>query len=146
MFNYLSASNNYYCSFCRNFTYALHLESLNTLLVLLSIQMFQPQTSSQFSIYRFLMQGRWSVISSLFMLFSLFHNPLFLLFSSSYFLCFIIEYLFMWVFVHVWVCFVFWSLCCFMLLDIVIQHLFPWPGRIKHWLVNQTGCGVGGIG
>lgn len=50
-----------------NFTYALHLESLNTLLVLLSIQMFQPQTSSQFSIYRFLMQGRCAIHAPLLM-------------------------------------------------------------------------------
>ena len=45
----------------RNFTYALHLESLNTMLVLLSIQMFQPQPATQFSVYRYLMHSKWSV-------------------------------------------------------------------------------------
>ncbi|KAK7475756.1 hypothetical protein BaRGS_00032977 [Batillaria attramentaria] len=44
-----------------NFTYALHLESLNTLLVLLSIQMFQPQPATQFNIYRYLMQGKCAI-------------------------------------------------------------------------------------
>ena len=45
----------------RNFTYALHLESLNMMLVLLSIQMFQPQPATQFSVYRYLMHSKWSV-------------------------------------------------------------------------------------
>lgn len=44
-----------------NFTYALHLESLNTLLVLLSIQMFQSQPAAQFSIYRYIMQGKCAI-------------------------------------------------------------------------------------
>ncbi|KAL5020400.1 hypothetical protein ScPMuIL_003292 [Solemya velum] len=42
-----------------NFTYALHLEALNTLLVLLSIQMFQPQPARKFILYRYMMQGKW---------------------------------------------------------------------------------------
>ncbi|ESO98060.1 hypothetical protein LOTGIDRAFT_239130 [Lottia gigantea] len=41
-----------------NFTYALHLESLNTLLVLLSIQMFQTQATSNFTLYKFMMQDQ----------------------------------------------------------------------------------------
>ncbi|XP_050397262.1 dymeclin [Patella vulgata] len=44
-----------------NFTYALHLESLNTLLVLLSIQMFQTQATSNFVLYRFMMQGKCAI-------------------------------------------------------------------------------------
>jgi len=43
----------------RDFTYALHLEALNTLLVLLSIQMFQPQSASKFVLYKYIMEGRW---------------------------------------------------------------------------------------
>lgn len=44
-----------------NFTYALHLETLNTLLVLLSIQMFHSQPASQFAVYRILMQGKCAI-------------------------------------------------------------------------------------
>ncbi|XP_076439068.1 dymeclin-like [Babylonia areolata] len=44
-----------------NFTYALHLESLNMLLVLLSIQMFQPQPATQFKIYHYLMHGKCAI-------------------------------------------------------------------------------------
>ncbi|CAG2200756.1 DYM [Mytilus edulis] len=44
-----------------NFTYALHLEALNTLLVLLSIQMFQPQSASKFITYKYIMEGRCSI-------------------------------------------------------------------------------------
>lgn len=44
-----------------SFTYALHLEALNTLLVLLSIQMFQPQPASKFILYRYIMEGRCSI-------------------------------------------------------------------------------------
>lgn len=44
-----------------NFTYALHLEALNTLLVLLSIQMFQPQSASKFVTYKYMMEGRCSI-------------------------------------------------------------------------------------
>jgi len=43
----------------RNFTYALHLEALNTLLVLLSVQMYQPQPASKFKIYKYMMEGKW---------------------------------------------------------------------------------------
>ncbi|XP_070178829.1 dymeclin-like [Littorina saxatilis] len=44
-----------------NFTYALHLESLNMLLVLLSIQMFQPQPATQFKLYNYLMHGKCAI-------------------------------------------------------------------------------------
>lgn len=44
-----------------NFTYALHLEALNTLLVLMSIQMFQPQPAHKFTVYQIMMQGRCSI-------------------------------------------------------------------------------------
>ncbi|OWF38655.1 dymeclin-like [Mizuhopecten yessoensis] len=44
-----------------SFTYALHLEALNTLLVLLSLQMFQPQPASKFVLYKYIMQGRCSI-------------------------------------------------------------------------------------
>lgn len=44
-----------------SFTYALHLEALNTLLVLLSIQMFQPQSASKFVTYKYMMEGRCSI-------------------------------------------------------------------------------------
>ncbi|GFO41736.1 dymeclin-like [Plakobranchus ocellatus] len=44
-----------------NFTYALHLEALNTLLVLLSIQMYHVRPASQFAVYRMLMQGKCSI-------------------------------------------------------------------------------------
>ncbi|CAH1789250.1 unnamed protein product [Owenia fusiformis] len=49
------------------FTYALHLESLNTLLVLLSIQMFQPRPASSSLLYRLIMQGKCSIHSCLLM-------------------------------------------------------------------------------
>ena len=46
----------------REFTYAIHLECLNTLLILLSMQMFQPTPAAQTSqIYAAIMQGRWYV-------------------------------------------------------------------------------------
>lgn len=48
-----------------NFTYALHLEALNTLLVLLSVQMFQPQPASKFRIYQYIMQGKCSIHAGL---------------------------------------------------------------------------------
>lgn len=51
-------------SIFRNFTYALHLEALNTLLVLMSIQMFQPQPAHKFTVYQIMMQGRWYVSST----------------------------------------------------------------------------------
>ena len=44
----------------RSFTYALHLEALNTLLVLLSVQMYQPMPASRFTLYKYMMQGRRS--------------------------------------------------------------------------------------
>ncbi|BFZ14111.1 hypothetical protein BsWGS_17150 [Bradybaena similaris] len=44
-----------------NFTYALHLEALNTLMVLSSIQMFHTQPASQFTVYRILMQGKCAI-------------------------------------------------------------------------------------
>jgi len=43
------------------FTYALHLESLNTLLVLLSIQMYQTKPASKFTLYQQLMNGHCSM-------------------------------------------------------------------------------------
>ncbi|KAL3886406.1 hypothetical protein ACJMK2_026404 [Sinanodonta woodiana] len=50
-----------------NFTYALHLEALNTLLVLTSIQMFQPSPTSKFVIFRYIMQGKCSIHACLLM-------------------------------------------------------------------------------
>ncbi|CAE1315788.1 DYM [Acanthosepion pharaonis] len=50
-----------------SFTYALHLEALNTLLVLLSIQMYQPQAASNFFHYRCIMQGKCSIHACLLM-------------------------------------------------------------------------------
>lgn len=50
-----------------SFTYALHLEALNTLLVLLSIQMYQPQSASNFLHYRLIMQGKCSIHACLLM-------------------------------------------------------------------------------
>lgn len=43
------------------FTYALHLEALNTLLVLLSVQMYQPQPASRFTMYKYMMEGKCSI-------------------------------------------------------------------------------------
>ncbi|XP_064595976.1 dymeclin-like [Liolophura sinensis] len=48
-------------------TYALHVEALNTLIVLLSIQMFQPQPAVRFSVYRFMMEGKCSIHACVFM-------------------------------------------------------------------------------
>ncbi|CAI9733168.1 Hypothetical predicted protein [Octopus vulgaris] len=50
-----------------NFSYALHLEALNTLIVLLSIQMYQPQAASNFAYYRYMMQGKCSMHACLLM-------------------------------------------------------------------------------
>ncbi|XP_052785704.1 dymeclin-like isoform X2 [Mya arenaria] len=44
-----------------NFTYALHLEALNALLVLLSVQMFQPMPASKFAVYKYMMEGKCSI-------------------------------------------------------------------------------------
>nr|CAD7393095.1 unnamed protein product [Timema cristinae] len=49
----------------RDFTYPLHLESVNTLLVLLSVQMFSQKPAAKSCIYRSLMQGRYSIHSPL---------------------------------------------------------------------------------
>ncbi|KDR21174.1 Dymeclin [Zootermopsis nevadensis] len=45
----------------KDFTYPLHLEAINCLLVLLSVQMFSQQPASKSCIYRSLMQGRYSI-------------------------------------------------------------------------------------
>ncbi|XP_069703683.1 dymeclin isoform X2 [Periplaneta americana] len=45
----------------KDFTYPLHLESINCLLVLLSVQMFSQQPATKSCIYRSLMQGRYSI-------------------------------------------------------------------------------------
>lgn len=50
-----------------NFTYALHLESLNALLVLLSIQMFQPMPAVQFRMYNYLMSPKCAIHAPLLM-------------------------------------------------------------------------------
>ncbi|KAH3746684.1 dymeclin-like [Dreissena polymorpha] len=44
-----------------SFTYALHLEALNTLIVLLSVQMYQPLPASRFTMYKYMMQGKCSI-------------------------------------------------------------------------------------
>nr|CAD7195657.1 unnamed protein product [Timema douglasi] len=49
----------------RDFTYPLHLESVNTLIVLLSVQMFSQKPAAKSCIYRSLMQGRYSIHSPL---------------------------------------------------------------------------------
>ncbi|XP_064644875.1 dymeclin-like isoform X2 [Lineus longissimus] len=43
-----------------NFTYALHLEAISTVLVLLSVQMFTTQTASHLHIYQYIMKGKSS--------------------------------------------------------------------------------------
>lgn len=45
----------------KDFTYPLHLEAVNCLLVLLSLQMFSQRPASKSCIYRSLMQGRYSI-------------------------------------------------------------------------------------
>lgn len=45
----------------KDFTYPLHLEAVNCLLVLLSVQMFSQRPASKSCIYRSLMQGRYSI-------------------------------------------------------------------------------------
>ncbi|XP_074661228.1 dymeclin-like [Tubulanus polymorphus] len=49
------------------FTYSLHLESLNTLFVLLSLQMFTTQPACTSTLYRFIMQGKCSIHACLLM-------------------------------------------------------------------------------
>lgn len=49
----------------KDFTYILHLEAINSLLVLLSIQMFSTQSADKLQVYRSLMQGRNSIHSPL---------------------------------------------------------------------------------
>lgn len=51
----------------KDFTYILHLEAINSLLVLLSIQMFSTQPAEKLLVYRSLMQGRNSIHSPLLM-------------------------------------------------------------------------------
>ncbi|KAK3927790.1 Dymeclin [Frankliniella fusca] len=51
----------------RDFTYILHLEAVNCLLVLLSIQMFSTQPAEKLLVYRSLMQGRSAIHSPLLM-------------------------------------------------------------------------------
>ena len=42
-------------------TYAIHLEALNTLIVLLSIQMYHPKPASKYAFFRYIMTGQWCV-------------------------------------------------------------------------------------
>ncbi|XP_063217608.1 dymeclin [Bacillus rossius redtenbacheri] len=49
----------------KDFTYPLHLEAVNCLLVLLSVQMFSQTPAAKSCIYRSLMQGRYSIHSPL---------------------------------------------------------------------------------
>ncbi|KAK2149759.1 hypothetical protein LSH36_437g01034 [Paralvinella palmiformis] len=50
-----------------NFTYVIHLECLNTLLILLSMQIFHVNSSDQSTIYETIMQGKCAIHSCLFM-------------------------------------------------------------------------------
>ncbi|KAH9369058.1 hypothetical protein HPB48_002596 [Haemaphysalis longicornis] len=50
----------------RDFTYALHVEAINTLLVLLSVQMFSANTSRNSPIYKAMLQGKCSIHALLF--------------------------------------------------------------------------------
>ncbi|XP_049955035.1 dymeclin isoform X1 [Schistocerca serialis cubense] len=45
----------------KDFTYPLHLEAINCLLILLSVQMFSQKPAARSFIYRSLMQGRYSI-------------------------------------------------------------------------------------
>ncbi|XP_013418845.1 dymeclin [Lingula anatina] len=56
-----------------SYTYALHLEALNCLLILLSIQMFQPQPAGETMLYRYIMHGKCSIHACMLMK-SLLHN------------------------------------------------------------------------
>lgn len=49
-----------------DFTYALHVEAINTLLVLLSVQMFSANTSRNSAIYKSILQGKCSIHALLF--------------------------------------------------------------------------------
>lgn len=49
-----------------DFTYALHVEAINTLLVLLSVQMFSTNTSMNSPIYKSVLQGKCSIHALLF--------------------------------------------------------------------------------
>lgn len=49
---------NHYC-FCSDVTYAIHLESINLLLTLLSIQLFQNQIAPHLQLYQHIMNGEW---------------------------------------------------------------------------------------
>ncbi|XP_034242457.1 dymeclin isoform X2 [Thrips palmi] len=49
----------------KDYTYILHLEAINCILVLLSIQMFSTQPAEKLCVYRSLMQGRNSIHSPL---------------------------------------------------------------------------------
>ncbi len=40
-------------------TYALFLEAINMLVILLSVQMFDPDASSNSAIYQIVMTGKW---------------------------------------------------------------------------------------
>ena len=40
-------------------TYALLLEAINTLIIFLSVQMFDPDASSNSVIYQIVMNGKW---------------------------------------------------------------------------------------
>lgn len=50
-----------------DFTYALHLEAINTLIVLLSVQMFTSKPASKSTIYKTMMQGKCSIHACLLM-------------------------------------------------------------------------------
>jgi hypothetical protein len=46
-------------SFSSEETYALFLEAINMLVILLSVQMFDPDASSNSVIYQIVMTGKW---------------------------------------------------------------------------------------
>lgn len=50
-----------------SFSYSLHLEALNALVTLLSVQMFQPTPAGKSAIYKYIMQGKCSIHSCVLM-------------------------------------------------------------------------------
>ncbi|EEC20238.1 conserved hypothetical protein, partial [Ixodes scapularis] len=52
--------------YCRDFTYALHVEAVNTILVLLSVQMFSSIPAAKSPIYKSILQGKCSIHALLF--------------------------------------------------------------------------------
>jgi len=71
---YTDCKHVYNTMYCSDVTYATHLESINLLLTILSIQLFQNQLSPRLQLCQRVMTGKWYDLIADVSLFSFFSN------------------------------------------------------------------------